>query len=59
MKDFIRSLEDDPFDEADFSEIDDTGRNCFTKVISDYAVSYFPDHAVKEVKVFEVVRADE
>lgn len=55
---FVRSLETDPYNEGDFREEDESGRPCYTKVVQDFAVSYYPDHAVKEVKVFEVSRAD-
>ena len=55
---FVRSLEADPYNEGDFRETDSSGRDFYTKVIQEYAVSYYPDHAVKEVKVIEVSRAD-
>ena len=58
LADFVRALEDAPFNEGDFPERDDSGREYYTKVIQNYAVSFYPDHAVKEVKVFEIVRAD-
>jgi mRNA-degrading endonuclease RelE of RelBE toxin-antitoxin system len=59
LKDFVRLLEENPYDEGDFHEFDDTGRKTFSKIVADHAVSYFADHAVKEVKIFEVVKADE
>ena len=58
LRDYIRSLEIDPFDEGDFSETDSQGRIVFTKIVSDFAISFFVDHAVKEVKVYQLIRAD-
>ncbi|WP_269539777.1 hypothetical protein [Cerasicoccus fimbriatus] len=58
IRSFIRSLAEDPFQEGDFPETDREGRTIFTKLIGAYAVGYYPDHAVKEVKVFEIIRAD-
>ncbi len=58
MKEFIGSLASDPFNEGDFSEFDRTSRKVFTKLVIDFAVSFWSDHAVKEVKVFEVSKAD-
>lgn len=55
---FIRSLADSPFNEADFPESDLLDRKSFCKVIDEFALSFYPDHAVKEVKVFEIVFAD-
>ena len=59
LKEFIRSLGTDPFNEGDFPETDDTGRKIFTKLIGAYAVSFWSDHAVKEIKVFDVLKADD
>lgn len=55
---FVHQLSSDPFDLGDFAEIDDVGRQTFTKLIDDIAVSYYPDHAAKEVKVFQIAFAD-
>ena len=52
-------LASDPYTEGDFFEFDRTGRKVFTKLVSDYAVCFWPDHAVKEVKVFQISKADE
>jgi hypothetical protein len=56
MDRFIDYLSENPFDEGDFSEEDEQGRKVFCKVVRDYAITYFPDHAVKELKVLEIVR---
>lgn len=59
LKEFIRSLGYNPFTEDDFPEIDNTGREVYTKLVGAYAVTYWSDHAVKEVKVLEIIKADE
>ena len=55
---FLNSLSKDPFNEGDFSETDARGRTCFCKIIDDLAISFYPDHASKEIKVFEISFAD-
>ena len=52
---FIDYLSDNPFEEGDFSEFDDSGRQVYCKVIKDHAITYYPDHAAKELKVIELV----
>ena len=52
---FIDYLSDNPFEIGDFSESDDIGRQIYCKVIKNYAITYYPDHAVKEIKVIELV----
>jgi hypothetical protein len=59
IKNFIRSLDVDPFNEGDFFEFDRIGRKVFTKIVADYAISFWPDHPVKEIKVFQISKADE
>ena len=58
IKRFILSLSDNPFDEGDFPESDETGRPTYCKIINDQALSYFSDHAVQEIKVFELIKAN-
>jgi len=53
---YIDYLSDNPFDVGDFSETDSNGRTVHCKVIRDFALSFYPDHAVKELKVIELVR---
>ncbi len=55
---FIESLSSDPFQTGDYSEPDPTGRPCQVKVIGKYAVYFWVDHAVKEVRVVDLVDAD-
>lgn len=58
LKEFIRSLASDPFNEGDFFELDSIDRKVFTTLVGEYAVSFWPDHAVKEIKVFQISKAD-
>ncbi len=58
LQDFAPTLSSDPFCQGDFQEVDATGRVTFTQLLEDYAVSYYPDHAEKEVTVFQVTKAD-
>ena len=51
---FIDYLAENPFEEGDFPEEDKDGKWVFTKVIRDYAITYYPDHGVKEVKILEI-----
>ena len=59
IKAFLLSLAIDPFDEGDYAEQDPHGRSVHSKVIGDYSIGFYADHAVKEVKVFEFLPADE
>ena len=55
---FIDSLADDPSQTGDYGEQDDTQRQIEIKVIGQFAITYWADHAVNEVKVTDVRRAD-
>ncbi len=55
---FIDSLSGDPNRIGDYSERDETDRHLEIKVIGSFAISYWTDHAAKEVKVLDVRRAD-
>ena len=52
---FIDYLSDNPFEVGDFSEYDKVGRIVHCKIIRDLAITYYADHAVKELKVIELV----
>ena len=52
---FIDYLSDNPFESGDFSESDYSGRQIYCKVIKDHAITFYPDHAVKEIKIIELV----
>jgi mRNA-degrading endonuclease RelE of RelBE toxin-antitoxin system len=51
---FIVSLEDSPFQQGDYTERDDVDRRIEISILSRYALCYWADHAVKEVKVVDL-----
>jgi hypothetical protein len=55
---FLESLGQDPFKVGDYQEGDEVGRPVQIKIIGKYALTYWADHAVKEIKVVRVARAD-
>lgn len=55
---FMESLQTDPFQSGDYSETDSTGRDCQVKIVGKYAVYFWADHAVKEVRIADIVDAD-
>ncbi|HEY3931589.1 MAG TPA: hypothetical protein VGM58_04385 [Verrucomicrobiae bacterium] len=55
---FIRSLSDNPDTAGDFTEKDNAGRIVQVKVIGRYAVTFWADHAVLEIKVTHIKSAD-
>jgi hypothetical protein len=55
---FLQFLSENPFTTGDYQERDSTGRTIETKIIGDYAVTFWSDHAVKEVKVTKIEKAD-
>jgi hypothetical protein len=55
---FIRSLADNPNFAGDFTEKDNAGRIVQVKVIGRYAVTFWADHAVSEIKVTHIKSAD-
>ena len=51
----LRSLSED----GDFQETNPVdGRILTIKIVGDYAITYFFDHAVKEIKVLHIEQAD-
>ncbi len=58
VMEFIRSLADDPFQSGDFHEHDSVGRRLEVKIVGRYAVTFWSDHPVKEVKVVHIRLAD-
>ncbi|MGF1484198.1 MAG: hypothetical protein ACFBZ8_07535 [Opitutales bacterium] len=58
MSRFIDFLEQNPFDEGDYSEDPATGRRICVKLVEGWAVSYWPDHRAREVRILQVARAD-
>jgi hypothetical protein len=55
---FIDSLANDPNRSGDFAERDDSGRQIEIKVLGEFAITYWTDHAVREVKVLDIRKAD-
>jgi len=55
---FIRSLAEDPFQTGDFTDHDASLRPRQIKIIGDYAITYWADHAVKSVMVVDIGTAD-
>ncbi len=55
---FLESLANYPELAGDFTERDETGRSVQIKIVGDCALTYWTDHAVKEVKVTKIEKAD-
>ncbi len=55
---FLESLANRPEFPGDYTERDVDGRSIQIKIIGDYALTYWTDHAVKEVKVTKMEKAD-
>ena len=55
---FINSLASDPFCVGDFSETDEIGRKVCVKIVEDFAITFWADHPVSEVKVTHIKPAD-
>jgi hypothetical protein len=50
----LEQLETNPFKEGDFQVKDETGRMQQVIGMAGFLVTYYPDHAVKEVRVTEI-----
>jgi len=55
---FLDHLASDPFQEGDFQENDNDGRVVQIKIIGRYALTFWADHAAREVRVTEIAEAD-
>lgn len=55
---FLENLAHHPGSHGDYTDHDDAGRSVQIKIIGDYALTYWADHAVKEVKVTNIEKAD-
>ena len=55
---FIRSLAGNPNTAGDFTEKDNAGRIVQVKVVGRYAITFWADHAVSEIKVTHIKSAD-
>ena len=58
LMNFLETLAADPFQEGDFQEKDGDGRPVEVKILRQYALTFWADHALKEVKVTQMVKAD-
>jgi len=54
---FFSALERDPHQRGDYVETDADGRPNQVKIVGRWAVTYWPDHAVKEVRVVRLENA--
>ena len=55
---FLESLSDNPSQIGDYEEQDEIGRPVQIKVIGQYALTFWADHAAGEVKVTKIEKAD-
>ncbi len=55
---FIDLLGTNPNIAGDYTEADDTGRSIEIKVTGQFAITFWTDHAAKEIKVVDIRRAD-
>jgi hypothetical protein len=55
---FLESLANEPSRSGDYTERDDAGRSVQIKIVVDFALTYWADHAAKEVKVTKIEKAD-
>jgi len=58
IQDFLIKLRSDPFMKGDLQK-EKEGRILEVKVFGKYSIYYWSDHAVKEVKVVEILKSDE
>lgn len=54
LLDVIAALANDPFQEGDFTAVDKTGRPVQLRVVGRFVLSYWPDHAVKELRIIDL-----
>ena len=55
---FLEAMANNPDRPGDYTERDDAGRSVQIKIVGDFALTYWADHAVKEVKVTKIEKAD-
>ena len=56
---FLEALARDPYAKGDYEEQDEVGRTVQIRVMGHYALTYWADHAVREVKVMKIELADQ
>ena len=55
---FLRGIAAAPHKESDYTEADESGRSIEIKIYRNYAVMFYFDHAVRELKVTDIETAD-
>jgi hypothetical protein len=55
---FVRELADDPFRRGDYQDKDSAGHELQVKIVGGEAITYWADHAVKEIKIINIQPAD-
>ena len=55
---FLRELKNNPFLESHAQELDTHGNTFDIFIVGNFAIYYFIDHAAKEIKILDLVRAD-
>jgi hypothetical protein len=55
---FLDKLRNNPHLAGDFAETDDTGRPLQVKLHRQFLITFWADHAVKEVRIVEIEPAD-
>jgi hypothetical protein len=58
VMDFIRSLAASPHSTGDFAERDEVGRTVYIKIVGRFAITFWADHPVSEVKVTHIRPTD-
>lgn len=62
LKDPIRqafaSIQNNPEDQSDAEDYDDQGRPLRIKIVGDFALTYWVDHADRHVKILDIHSAD-
>jgi hypothetical protein len=56
---FIHHVAADPHRKGDYRTRDEVGHELEVAIVGSYAVTYWADHAVKEVKIINLMPADE
>jgi hypothetical protein len=59
IMEFVRSLASDPFQKGDYEDTDTAGHPLGVRLIGRHAVTFFVDHAAREVKIVNIEPADE
>jgi hypothetical protein len=58
IENFVDTLSGNPFKTGDYAETDAAGRPIQIKILGNFAIAFWADHAVKEIKVVAIDRAD-